>query len=90
MVYAAATNFKKSGSFVPTGGKPRPIYVLKRGDVNQPDLEIGQVQPASITALKHLQHHFDLPKDHKESDRRVALAAWIVDKKESAHLAIDG
>ena len=36
MVYAAATQFKPQGNFKPTGGKPRAIKVLHRGNILQP------------------------------------------------------
>lgn len=36
LVYAAATQFPQSGSFRPTGGKPRAIHVLHRGDLKAP------------------------------------------------------
>lgn len=36
LVYAAATQFNQGGSFRPTGGKPRAIHVLHRGDLRAP------------------------------------------------------
>ena len=33
LVYAAATHFPRGGRFMATEGKPRPIYLLHRGDV---------------------------------------------------------
>ncbi len=36
LVYAAATQFNQAGSFRPTGGKPRAIHVLHRGDLKAP------------------------------------------------------
>ena len=36
LVYAAATQFTQAGSFRPTGGKPRPIHILHRGDLKSP------------------------------------------------------
>lgn len=36
LVYAAATQFHQAGSFRPTGGKPRAIHVLHRGDLKAP------------------------------------------------------
>ncbi|MBI1372587.1 MAG: DUF1549 domain-containing protein [Phycisphaera sp.] len=81
-VYAAATDFKPQGNFVPTRGKPRVIHVLRRGAENAPDLDRGPVAPgaiASVTNAFGLSHHFDLPAGHSEGDARVALAEWIVD-----------
>ncbi|MCB1203736.1 MAG: DUF1549 domain-containing protein [Verrucomicrobiae bacterium] len=36
LVYAAATQFTQAGQFRPTGGKPRAIHVLHRGDLKAP------------------------------------------------------
>ena len=35
MVYAAASDFDTTGSFKPPNG-PRPVHVLKRGDITKP------------------------------------------------------
>ncbi len=66
-----------SGSFTGTGangGKPRPIFRLARGSVTQPLEEVG---PGAISAVTVLAARFDLPADHKEGERRAALARWI-------------
>ena len=79
-VYAAAVH-DGTGAFRGTGyngGRPRPIHVLKRGDVKTPDSEVG---PGSILALSELH---ELPgrfeKTDDEGARRAALARWITDK----------
>ncbi len=36
LVYAAATHFPRGGRFTATGGKPRPIHLLNRGDIKSP------------------------------------------------------
>ena len=69
------------GSFAGTGakgGKPRPIFVLKRGDVSQPDKEVG---PGTLPFAKELISQFELPTDATEGARRVALAKWITDNR---------
>lgn len=69
------------GSFMGTGangGKPRPIFVLKRGDVNQPDKEVG---PGTLPFSQELPARFDLPADAPEGARRAALARWITDAR---------
>ena len=66
-----------SGAFVGTGGnggKPRPIHILKRGNVTQPGEEVG---PGAITAVSGLSPRFTLPAYHSEGQRRAALANWI-------------
>jgi len=79
MVYAGTVH-KGSGTFVGTGhsnGKPRTIAVLDRGDVTKPGDEVG---PGSLPYIPNTPARFDLPADHHESLRRVALADWIVHK----------
>lgn len=75
------TVHKGSGSFAGTGangGKPRPIFILKRGDVGSPDKEVG---PGTLPFAKELAAQFNLPADAPEGARRVALAHWISDKR---------
>jgi hypothetical protein len=74
MVFAAATDFAPAGGFQPTGGVPRPIHVLARGDVRQPQAAVG---PAALACLNHLAGELALPEQHTEGDRRAALAQWI-------------
>jgi cytochrome c553 len=65
-VYAATTTARR--------GKPRTIHVLSRGNVLAPTHE---ARPGAITAIEKLPSRFDLPPEHAEGDRRVALARWI-------------
>ena len=68
-----------SGTFVGTGavrGKPRPIFLLVRGQVTQPAAEMF---PGTLSALQFRPSVFSLPPDHPEGERRVALAQWITD-----------
>ena len=77
MVYAAATHFKPRGNFKPTNGKPRMIRVLHRGEVTQ----LGdEVKPGAFPLFGDEPWEFELPEDHDESERRAALAEWIVRK----------
>ena len=81
MVYAGTVH-KGSGNFTgrgKDGGKPREIFILHRGDVTQPR---DPVQPATVPGIvPGVSPVFDLPKDHKEGDRRVALAEWITHRE---------
>ena len=81
MVYAGTVH-KGSGNFIgrgKDGGKPREIFILHRGDVTQPR---DPVQPATVPGIvPGVSPVFDLPKDHKEGDRRVALAEWITHRE---------
>ncbi len=72
MVYAAATHFAPNGNFKPTGGTPRPISVLHRGDVTSP------AEPAPPSVLP-LQADADCSLDPalSEAERRAQLAKWL-------------
>ena len=74
MVYAAATRFDAQGNFRATGGEPRPIHVLHRGNVLDPR---DPALPGSLAMLDHLPPQFELPAGHSEGERRAALARWI-------------
>jgi hypothetical protein len=72
-VHTGSGNFIGTGS---TGGMPRPIFVLSRGDVTKPGKEVG---PGAIAAIPGLKGRFALPPNHAEGDRRAALAGWLTD-----------
>jgi Protein of unknown function (DUF1553)/Protein of unknown function (DUF1549)/Planctomycete cytochrome C len=74
LVYAAATDFEINGSFEPTGGIPRRITVLERGEVTSPGEE---VRPGSIPLSVDDVFEFQLSAPDDESQRRAALALWL-------------
>jgi hypothetical protein len=74
MVYAAASQFKPQGNFKPTGGKPRMVHVLHRGDIQLPR---QPAVPGTLPIVPGTPPLFDLPDGHREGDRRAALAKWI-------------
>ncbi len=75
MVYSGSGPFTGTG---PSGGKPRTIHVLARGDVRNP-LKI--VAPGKVPLSSEEAGEFQLPEDHSEGQRRVALAKWISSKE---------
>jgi len=78
-VVYAGTVHAGGGAFQGTGhqgGKPRPIFLLPRGDVTKPGPEMT---PGALAQVAGIAPHFDLPLNHREGDRRAALAAWITD-----------
>ena len=75
-VYAAATHFDRSGNHIPTKGVPKPIHVLKRGNI---DDHLQLVGPGTLRFPNAMPGRFALAADHTEGDRRIALANWIVD-----------
>jgi hypothetical protein len=74
-VYAAAANFTPDGSHKPTA-MPRPVHVLKRGDIRR---EGPLVEPAAISCLPGLPGKLDLASMQSEGDRRAALAKWLTE-----------
>jgi mono/diheme cytochrome c family protein len=81
VVYAGTVYNGGSATFRgtgPDGGRPRPIFVLKRGDVKSPLQEVG---PGTVNVLRNLPGSFDLSPQAPEGDRRAALARWLTDPK---------
>ena len=77
LVYAAASNFNPDGGHKPPAA-PRPVHLLKRGDIRKP----GEVaEPGAVGCLPGLPDSFDLPANHAEGARRAALAKWLTDPK---------
>ncbi|HET6409056.1 MAG TPA: DUF1553 domain-containing protein, partial [Chthoniobacteraceae bacterium] len=70
-VHRGAGNFKGTGA---DGGKPRPIFLLSRGQVTQPGKEIV---PGALSALSFSPARFSLEPSANEGARRAALAGWI-------------
>ncbi|MBS1790224.1 MAG: DUF1553 domain-containing protein [Acidobacteria bacterium] len=73
MVYYGTGTFTGTGA---NGGKPRPVYLLARGQVTTPGRE---VTPGALSMLTFQPARFALPKDAPEGQRRAALAHWITD-----------
>ena len=76
-VYAGMV-YQGSGPFSGSGGKPRMIHLLQRGDVRAPGPEVG---PGTAPLLPGDDGTFHLPTDHSEGERRAALAHWITDPR---------
>ena len=80
IVYAGTVHYG-TGMFTGTGesgGKPRPIYVLARGQVTTPK---NEVSPGALSMLNFQPARFAISKDAPEGKRRAALAHWITDKE---------
>jgi len=78
MVYAAASHFQPQANFKPTKGKPRPVNLLHRGNIQQP---LAAVHPGRVPLSPDDDWRLPLADGHSESDRRAALARWITDRK---------
>ncbi len=80
VAYIAAVH-TGSGSFTGTGGKggkPRPVFLLNRGNVQAPGKEMG---PGAVESVGGLVSRFVIPADRPEGDRRAALARWLTDPR---------
>jgi cytochrome c553 len=79
LVYAGTIHNGGSAAFRgtgPDGGKPRPIFVLRRGNV----LDRGkEAAPGALDVIAELPGVFELPANHPEGERRAALARWLTD-----------
>ncbi|MFM1802919.1 MAG: hypothetical protein RJA81_2271, partial [Planctomycetota bacterium] len=73
----AATVHQGSGAFTGTGasgGMPRTIFRLNRGDVSQPAEEVS---PGAIASLRFADFSLKPEQSEEESARRAALALWL-------------
>jgi mono/diheme cytochrome c family protein len=77
-VYAGMV-YHGSGAFSGSGGKPRPIQLLQRGDVRTPGPE---VTPGTVPLLPNDDGSLHLPAEPSEGQRRAALARWITDPRQ--------
>ena len=77
LVYAAASDFEPDGALQTAGG-PRPVHVLKRGDIEQP---IEPAVPGALACLAELPARFELEQPKHEGARRAALAHWLTDPR---------
>ena len=57
---------------------PRPIAVLRRGEVDQPGTAAF---PGALACMPFLPASFDLPNPSDEGSRRSALAGWLANPK---------
>lgn len=73
MIHTGGGAFRGTGA---SGGKPRTIHVLHRGDILQPRQLVG---PGRFPISSADNWKFELPEQHTEGERRVALAKWLVD-----------
>ncbi len=72
-VYAVTNEFQPSRSFKPAI-KPRPVHVLRRGDINQPLAEAG---PGALACVEGIESRFTALDAEEEGARRLALARWL-------------
>ncbi len=74
-VFAAASAAENERGTI-TYAQPRVIHLLKRGDLDKPEAEVG---PGALSAVTALARRFDETIGQPEGARRAALANWIAD-----------
>ena len=75
LVYAAASEFEPDGGHKPAGA-PRPVQMLKRGDISKP---VEAASPGALACVQALPSRFELTNAKDEGARRAALARWLTD-----------
>lgn len=73
LVYAAASDFEPDAS-LRSSLKPRPVHVLRRGEITKPLDEVG---PGALACVAGLPARFTIHEDAEEDVRRAALAEWL-------------
>ena len=63
---------------VKSGMEPKPVHLLKRGDIAKP---AQLVEPGALSAIAELPARFALTDPKREAMRRVALADWLADPR---------
>lgn len=76
-VYAGASDFLPDAGHKPSKS-PRPVNVLKRGDIHKP---AEPASPGTMSCVDGLPARFDVSAADPEGLRRAALARWITDPK---------
>ena len=76
-MYCGTNQFKTVGSFHPAA-KPRAVFVLERGEIDRPR---AAARPGALRCVSELSNKLDVADPENESQRRVALAAWLTDQK---------
>jgi Protein of unknown function (DUF1553)/Protein of unknown function (DUF1549) len=75
-VYAATTDFDTIGNFKPPKG-PRPVHMLRRGEVTKP----GPEAKAGALSCVEGPIPFAVADPANEANRRAALAKWLTDRE---------
>jgi len=73
LVYAAASDFEPDGGLKPADG-PRPVFMLRRGEITQP---IEPANPGALKCIPELPSRFAMADPSAEGARRAALADWL-------------
>ncbi|MDA1069308.1 MAG: DUF1549 domain-containing protein, partial [Verrucomicrobia bacterium] len=77
LVYAANTNWASVGRFFATDGKPRPIHLLNRGDLESPG---EAMTPGALPLWDGAPESFFESAEWKEGEARAELARYLTRK----------
>jgi hypothetical protein len=78
-LYCGTNQFQASGGLVPAA-TPRPVHILARGDIKSP----GELaQPGALNCVVGLPGELRISDATNEGQRRLALADWVADPKNS-------
>jgi hypothetical protein len=77
LVFAGASDFLPDAGHKPPLG-PRPVHILKRGDIHSPGKPAA---PGTLACIAGLEARFPVSPGDPESARRACLARWIVDPR---------
>src|SRR5436309_532259 len=75
--FATSARTRLTGTFRPAR-TPRPIHLLKRGDINKPGAEAS---PGALACVPGLEARLPLADRNHEGSRRAALARWVTDPR---------
>jgi hypothetical protein len=75
LVFAAASEFAPDAGHKPPDG-PRPVHLLRRGDISQ---QGPPAQPGTLSCVTGLPARFPQSPGGDESARRADLARWLTD-----------
>ena len=77
LVFAAASEFAPDAGHKPPGG-PRPVHILRRGDIHQ---QGPPAPPGTLSCVAGLPSRFPASTGDDESVRRASLARWLTDSR---------
>jgi hypothetical protein len=76
LIYAATSEFEPDGGLKPAGA-PRPVHVLKRGDISKP---MEAAEPGALSCVAGIPARFSIADAKNEGARRAALAQWLTNQ----------
>lgn len=76
-VFAIGSDLPKRRNYYPPK-EPYPIHILARGDIHRPGME---ARPGGLASVATLAQDFAIGDPTSESQRRAALAEWMVSPK---------